>query len=522
MTVRGHHVGIDWSQHGTYTYPLEDASSYVLPGDITISWGRDVEGDITLASTAGTLAFDLNNESQVFSRENSSSPIAGNILPGREVQYQVTDQATGTTYTLLDGILDNSQVTGDPASVFSASVLDGWGRPGARTISGSMHQGLRTGTAIGFILDHIGWTGGRSIDPGVTVMPWWWEEGTDAADAITKLVHSEGPPAIAYVEGGTFVFHDRHHRLFNTRSQTSQGLFTHIYPEGTGPGGDFKIEAGSFDYDDGLKTIVNTAEFSVPVRTVQQPAEVWSSDDLVTAPTGTVTVTVQATDPFINAVTPSVAGGEIQLQAGSVSAVTLSRTSGQSAILTITCTTDAVITRLALNANPVTVSRTEQVSASDPNSIGIFGEKEWPDAASPVFANPYDVQAIASKIVATYANYRPTITFTIVGLNTTYLTKMLTTKIGDRITVRNDKRGINGDFIVERLAHRITSLGLVHRLTITCQAVEPAQAANPFTFNVAGKGFDQGQFAADGIDNASTVFRFDTAAQGFDQGVFGT
>lgn len=522
MTVRGHRLGIDWSQRGTYTYPLEDASSYVLPGEIEISWGRDTEGDITLASTAGTMAFELNNESQVFSRENGSSPIAGNILPGRKVQYQVTDQATGSTYTLLDGILDNSQVSGDPASVFSASVLDGWGRPGARTVSGSMHQGLRTGTAIGFVLDHIGWTGGRSIDPGATVMPWWWEEGTDAADAITRLVHTEGPPAIAYVEGGTFVFQDRHHRLFSTRSQNSQGLFTHIYPEGTGPGGDFKIEAGSFDYDDGLKTIVNTAEFSVPIRTAQPFGEVWASEDLLTGPTGTITVTVQTTDPFINAVTPSVAGGEIQLQAGSVSAVTLSRTSGQSAVLTITCSTDAVITRIALNANPVTVSRTEQVSASDANSVSIFGEKVWPDGAVPVFANPYDAQAIASKVVATYANYRPTITFTVVGLNTTYLTKMLTLKIGDRITVRNDKRGVNAAFIVERLAHRITSLGIVHRLDITCQATEPVQATNPFRFNTAGAGFSAGQFVATGIDNPAGVFRFNTSGQGFSQGAFAT
>jgi hypothetical protein len=384
-----------------------------------------------------------------------------------------------------------------------------------------MHQGLRTGTAIGFILDHIGWTGGRDIDAGVTVMPWWWEEGTDADTAITKLVHSEGPPAIAYVEGGTFVFRDRHHRLFDSRSQTTQGLFTHIYPEGTGPGGDFKIEAGSFDYDHGLKTIVNSAEFAVPVRTVQPFGEVWMSEDLVTAPTGTVTVVIQTTDPFINAVTPSVAAGEIQLQSGSVSAVTLSRTSGQSAILTITCTTDAVITRLSLNANPVAVSRTVQVSAVDQGSIDSgFGEKEWPEASAPVFANLYDAQAIATKIVATYANYRPTITFTVAGLNTTYLTKMLTTKIGDRITVRNDKRGINADFIVERLAHRVTSLGIVHRLAITCQALEPTQAANPFTFDTAGQGFNQGQFAADGIDNPSTMFRFDTAGQGFNQGVF--
>lgn len=521
MTVRGHQLVIDWSQQGAHgAGTLEDVSSYVLPGDISIAWGRNiqVDGDVTLESTAGTMAFGLNNDSQYFSPENSSSPIFGKVLPGRAVQYQVTN--LGVTYTLLLGALDKYRVEGDPVSAFNASVLDGWGRPGGRILSTSLHQGVRTGDAIGYILDAIGWDGARDIDPGATLIPWWWEEGTDANTAITKLVHSEGPPAIAYVQGGTFVFRDRHHRLLDARSQTSQGLYTHIYPEGTGPGGDFKIEAGSFDYDHGLNTIVNTANFSVGVRGIQPLAEVWTSQDPLTAASGTATVIIQASDPFINAVVPSVAGGEIQLQSGSVSAVTLSRTSGQSAILTITCTTDTVITRLALNAQSVPVSRTVQVGASDPSSVGIFGICNWPDASAPTWANPYDAQAIANKIVSVYANYRPTITFTVFGLDTTYLAEMLSSAISDRITVRNDKRGINADFIIERLEHRITSLGLAHRLTITCQAPEPVQAANPFTFDLAGAGFDQGQFAADGIDNPATMFRFDVAGHGFDQGVF--
>ena len=47
-----------------------------------------------------------------------------------------------------------------------------------------------------------------------------------------------------------------------------------------------------------------------------------------------------------------------------------------------------------------------------------------------------------------------------------------------------------------------------------------SQLSNPFTFNVAGKGFDQGLFQGGGIDDPSTMFRFDTAGHGFGQGVF--
>jgi hypothetical protein len=521
MTVRGHQLGIDWSQSGTYTYPLEDVSSYVKRGDLSVSWGRDVTGEAGLKASAGQMTFELNNHTQVFSPENTASAIAGKVLPNRRVRYQAT--AGGATSTLLDGVLDSFTVDGDQLSVFSGTALDGWGRPGAEKISTALFQGIRTGDAINLVLDAIGWTGARDIDAGVSVLPWWWEEATDAATAVDRIVASEGAPAIAFVEGGTFTFKDRHHRIFDARCVTSQALYTHIYPAGSGPGGDFKIEKGSFTYDHGAAGIVNTATFSVGVRTVQPLAEVWTSEDALVVGSGeTVQVVVQASSAFLNAVTPSVESGDVVVQSGAVTAVSLSRTSGQSAILSVTSLSGAVVSRLAVRANSLAVSRTEQVTATDAGSIGRFGQQEWPEDASPVWANRYDAQVIATRTVAIYANYRPKITFTVAAVNATYLTQFLATRISDRITVRNDRRGVNADFVIEKITHQITSLGLIHRLTIVCQAVEPTQPANIFTFDQVGRGFNQGSFGLDGIDSASTVFRFGVPGQGFDQGVFGS
>jgi hypothetical protein len=517
VTVRGYQLAVDWSTNGTYTGTLEDVSSYVLPGDVEISYGRDVSGEVTLTAPSATMGFELTNEQQLFSPENVSSPIVGKILPGRRVRFQVTN--LGVTYTLLAGVLDKYDVEADPVGVFSGTVLDGWGRPGSKKLSTDLYRGIRTGDAVNIVLDQIGWTGGRDIDAGATVMPWWWEEGTDAATAIDKLVHSEGTPAIAYVEGGVFSFKDRHHRLFDQRSTTSQGTYTHVVPAGTGPVGDNKIEAGTFAYNHGAARIVNSATFSVDVRGSQPLGEVWTSEDPLTIATGqTVTIVAQPSEPFHSAITPSVAAGDVQVQSGTISSVTLSRTSGQSAVLTITASADAVITRLALRAVGVAVVRTVQVSAADPGSIGTFGTQEWPSDAAPVWANQYDAQVIATRVVTIYASYRPTITFSVPLLTANDLAVALNQKISDRITVRNDKRGINGDFVIERLTHRITSMGLIHRLEITCQAVEPTQPANVFRFNTSGAGFDQGRFGADGIDDAGTMFRFDVAGAGFDQG----
>jgi hypothetical protein len=125
------------------------------------------------------------------------------------------------------------------------------------------------------------------------------------------------------------------------------------------------------------------------------------------------------------------------------------------------------------------------------------------------------------RIVSTYATARPVMTFTIDGaISTAYLQEFAARKVSDRITVREDIVGVNADFIVERVQRDITSLGVSSRLTVTCESPQPVQAANAFTFDVAGKGFDQGQFVATGVDNPATMFRFDVAGHGFDQGVF--
>lgn len=526
MTIRGNRLAIDWSRNGTFTNALEDltaggvGNSYVLPGDIEIGWGRDVSGDATLKSTTGSMQFQLNNDTQVFSPENVSSPIAGKILPNRRVVYDITHLST--VYTLLDGELDSYVVSDDIDSVFTGTALDAWGRPGAEKLSTQLYQGIRTGTAIGVVLDAIGWTGARDLDPGATVMPFWWEEGTDASTAIDRIVSSEGTPAIAYVEGGTFVFRDRHHRLLKTRSQTSQGTFSHIYPQTNFLGSDFKIEKDTFHYNHGAFNIVNTVTFSIDQRFPSPGGggEFWFSDDPIPITSGvTLQIAIQTSDPFFAAAAPAIGSSNLVLQSGSVSSTSISRTSGQSLILSITASSDTVIAHVGVTGTTVPVVRTVQVSARDGGSVGNFGQEEW-TAGAPVWANVYDAQVIANKIVSVYASYQPTITFTVVSLSDAYLTKMLSLKISDRITVRNDKRGINGDFMIERLSYKISRLGVWYRVTITCRPTEPVQPATAFTFNVAGRGFNDGRFGVEGVDDFATMFIFDTAGKGFNDGRF--
>lgn len=511
MTVRGWTLNVDWSGHGTFAETLEDATSRVSDQDLTVTIGRESERTQGHCPS-GTLTAVMQNSDRALMPEYSGSPIFGKVGPSKRVVFSGT--AGVSTVPLLAGEIDSYNIDyGAVDYAFSATILDGWGKPGAEKLSTPLYTGVRTGDAIGFILDAIGWTGARSIDPGATVMPFWWAEGVDAATAVNQMVDAEGLPAIAYVQGSTFYFRDRHHRILNARSVTSQATISQIFPSG-GFGTDLKLKTDSFSYDDGQSYLINTVSFSVPIRQATNPMAVWSTDSPISMASGDVqVVTASAGDPFFNAVV------SFTTRSGTATAV-LDRTSGAAVSITLTATSDVIIDSLIVTANSVPVARTVRVDKSDPGSILNFGRQAWTEEP-PAFVNQYDAAAIASRLVAVYASRRPSLTFTVAGYTPAVLASLLGLLISDRITVRNDVGGINADFIIERMVYVVKNLDLME-VTIGCQVTDPVQPTNLLQFDVAAHGFNQGAFGVEGIDSAATMFRFDVAGQGFNQGVFAT
>lgn len=739
MSVNEYQLSVDWNNDDDPGDPGEDVTADArYTADVVLGWGRDASqaaGPLTAQTLDFTLINNLTAKPRRYSYENVNSDLYHLVLPGRRVTLQ---HLISPYVKLFEGQL--SRFTSDDR-FFNATATDTWGNPGAQTLSTAVYQGIRTGDAVNIVLDEIGWTGTRLIDPGVTVMPFWWEEGADASSAIEKIVDSEGPPAIAYVRGGTFVFEDRHHRTLSAKSQQAQGTFTHIggvagscvtttppislvdtysrvvvsgwgsTPEGyawtrsggansdhsvngsvglhnhsttntprrdvlsqvttdsvmatftcpviatgapisaavlmraldpanthyraqvnfglagalslslvkrvagvdstltsvsldgvyvTGSGvtvagqidgstlrakawlttgmdpgvwqavavddtiargspvgvytylntgntntlplvittdnftvtpADLRILKDTWQYDHGLFAIINTVNFSIDERgpgttdtpSVDHPGQwqLWKGDASYTVVAGdTLTLTAQTDTPFINA------DVDFNLLGGTVT-VTLSRTSGQSCDIVISASVDAIVTDLALVGTPITVLRTVQVQASDPSSIG---QQAWQRTCP--WANKYDAQAIANRIIATYAGPRPVISFEISNMdefgcstNVTgdYIAQIRERQVSDRIHVRRDIDGIDDDFIIEKIEHRITAWKQ-HHLRITCEVVPPSQPMNIFTFDVTGKGFDDGLFGVDGIDNADNIFLFDSDVSGhrFDEGVFGS
>lgn len=515
---------IDWGGTGTGTDVTGD-----LVSDIAVSYGRDQERQLAPAAV-GTASFTLNNTDRTYSPENSGSPFFGDLEPARTMQAGVT--WNGQTYPLFTGRIDDYSVKADFADrTVDLSFLDGLSDLSAAPLSTPVYASLRTGDLINIVLDAAGWTGGRDIDPGATVVGYWWADGTDAFSAISDLVKSEGPPAIAYAApGGVFVFRDRHHRMLRQQSRSEQAFFhAGVLGECTGQG----VPAGAlslarpFTYAHGWKDIFNSVTIDVPVRApATDLQQVWQDTTTYTLAIGeSLELTASGSDPFVDAVTP-VVGTDVIASGAGVLSVLLSRTSGASAKITLQAVGGPVtVTSVQLQARPVVVQQTVRVSLRDPGSISRHGERAYPDGAP--WAGPQDARAIASSVLLHYAERRPTVQIRVVSSDPAHFAQVLSRTVSDRVRIANDELGLDSDFFVERVTHTVQRTGQegrppVHAVVLGCEK-DLDTPANPFAFDVRGAGFDQGVFDPVQADDAGAVFIFDDPVQGvFDVGEFGT
>ena len=284
-----------------------------------------------------------------------------------------------------------------------------------------------------------------------------------------------------------------------------------------------------FGYTHGWRDIINSATFSVEER---RPAAdlsvVWESDSTISLSLGqSIQVDVQASEPFRDA-QDITDGSDIVYTGTGVPLTLLSRRSGQSLTITITAAGGTVnVTHLQVRARTVPVARTVQVSAEDAVSIARHSRRSYPE--DPPWVNTNDATAITQLLLAHYAERRPTVQMRILSCDTDHLLQILTRTLSDRITIRNGELGMNADFHIERIEQTIQRMVIddctqtVHYATFGCERTLGDPTANPFTFDKAGAGFDDGVFDPTAADNPETVFIFDDPVQGqFDFGQFGT
>lgn len=285
-----------------------------------------------------------------------------------------------------------------------------------------------------------------------------------------------------------------------------------------------------FEYSHGWRDIVNDITFAVEERRPDADlSTVWESNSVISLTIGQSTqIDVQASEPFLDA--QDIADSSDIIYAGAGVPVTLlSRRSGQSTTITITAAGGSLtITYLRLRARSVPVARTVQVTSTDTTSVARHGLRTYPEDAP--WVNQHDALAITQLIIAAYAERRPTVQIRIVSSDLAHHLEVVERQISDLITISNGELGLAADFFIENVQHTLARMvgqddcpGPVHYATFGCERSGTVVPDNPFTFDKAGAGFDDGVFDPSGFDSPDTVFIFDDPLQGqFGTGQFGT
>lgn len=454
---------------------LEDATADLrLNPEVFIGRGRDQARQYS-PPRAGVMEFSLDNPTGKYSSANAASPLAGQLLPGRLVDYKETYAAVD--YPLYRGFLeDPRELPADDIRMVHWSAVDGLARLQAAKVSTAMYTNVTTDYAVARVLDAAGWPASlRTLDAGKTTLARWWVDGVSAFDAIRDLVLTEGQGALFYVDAeGNLVFESRHYRLLTTRCVTAQATF-----RGTGAE---PLYGTDFEYENGIRQVVNVCTIPVRSYAVAALGTIWTGPTPITLGANeTKTYLVSTTaDGFEDAVNPTTGGGDYSVSAGSITSATLDRTGGKTATLTLVAGSGgATITGLrvraeAVSVSTVDVSNTVDASASQDSESG-YGVRAFPDEFLPKWV-PTVAEALdwCNATVNRYQQPVPRVRISVSNLTEQRLLQALSRKISDRVHVIEAERAfVDDDFMVETLTHEISD-GRNHKTRFTCERADSA------------------------------------------------
>lgn len=461
-------VQIDWSGDGTFTGTGEDVSSRVRASGFSSSRGRDQIRMLT-PPAAGAAEFELDNRSKDYSPGHSASPIYGLVQPGKIARIRTTFQAT--TYPRFKGILripeqhpelDRLSVTFPCLGTLSKLVA-------LKQVSTALYTNVRTDQCLAVLFALAGITD-YVLDTGKTTLAYWWVDQGDGWDEALALVYSEGPGAALYEDGqGRPVFESRHYRLLTSRCTAVQATFRSAGAE--------PLFSAPFSFDPGLKDIINQVTLSHKTRTVQALSVVWSLGSTVTlAPNESRQYVANNSNPFTAAVVP-VAATDYTVSAGSLSSVTLDRTSGARVTITLTAgASGATVTGLQLRAQLVTVSASTDVpqTVDVTTSQARHGVRPLPSSYQPraELDSINVMQDLANAIASAYKDPRPTASVDVNNGDATRFAAVLAREVSDRVRVVESVTETDAEVFVERIADRQSDGGLKHTITLGCEQAD--------------------------------------------------
>lgn len=455
---------IDRNGDGDFADPGEDLTAdVILSTGIKTYRGADAARAIS-PPRIGNLQAELNNRS-------------GEYSPGSSVRAGAAARLRMGTRDLWSGALERPAQ--HPEQERQSTDLPAVGRAARLKgvkVSTALHENIRVDEAMGHVLDAAGWpASARSLAAARTTLEWFWADEQDAWDLLVSLYYTEGPGAMLFEgRGGELVFRNRHQALTLTSANTVQ---TTLRSTGVPP----RI-AGGFKMDTGVDDIINEASLTVVKRSAKALETIWSvGERLELTPNESRKFNARARStgsgqagsgggPFKDAMAP-VEGTDYGLAAGSLASVSLDRTSGASAELTLTAGPDgATVTGpsptedsdegLGVRAKPVTVDGetlvASRVNAAD--SIARHGRRTLPSqyAIRPEIARN-SAQDLADAIVAFYKTGRQTVEAPLINSDAATQSQQLARDLGDRIRIdaESGNYDVDRDFRILGITHEI-------------------------------------------------------------------
>jgi hypothetical protein len=482
MVVATYKLQVDWNNDGDWGDTGEEIDMGRVRG-ITCSFGRDRASQLTGKSKAGTLRATLDNRSGDYNQFNSSSPIYGNILPGRPVRLLGTsttqsDQAIWQGYLLR--ITPQVFLGGDATAILEATGP--LGQINLDQIEVAMVTSQRTDQVVDDILDAAGWAAGssyRTLDSGKTTISRYWKSQSYAIPALQEVESTEGG-FIREGKDGKIIFDNRHHRLSGV-GLTSQATYSDASDAA-------RVYSGLI-MDDPLPHIFNQFSTDVQTWTTASVAVLWTLSEtgasspsiapgvartyVARYPTSASansargvalwTTTAATTDMLANTAADG-SGDNVSASIG----ISVSKSSETMEItLTNNTSATAYITKLQARGTAISADDPASIKQEDSTSQTAFGKRTWPSRTKFI---PDTGEALdwADFNLSVYKD--PTAVLQLsyfANRDTNAINEMLDRDISERVTVVADNTAdlsVNRDFFIEGVRHQI-SANRLHKVT---------------------------------------------------------
>ena len=450
------------------TAPLHaDLENYI--GKIDFVGMTDLGGDSESLATPGTygnLPLDFNcavDSTSIYGVLVTRDAITGEVA-GDDMTILLTIDLPqyDLFYGFIEEIIPHPHLSEQDCIITAVDGLDFLSRHDMAT---ALYKNAYTGVIHSYILDDALWNQDmRLLDDGQDTVPYWYGHDVKARFAQEEIDDSE--QGFSYIDGaGHFRFEDRHHRS-SAEHQTPQGSFDNTMAYIT--------------YSLNPRTVYNIIKTTVTPWSLQSIQELWRLQETPSIPAGeTFTWWAEAayggSSVFVDAWT-TINSGATDYTANSLSSGGGDNETGNT---TVTMTKFAKTAKIEILNNAghliyVTLLKARGTyydnltkvtrKAEDSSSQSAY-QKRTLDINGKYMTSADKASDLVTYAIGKYKDPRAELSMTITNKDTTNLIQILSREISDRITVDNDKLGVNGDFFIDHMEHSISEGGLLHIVT---------------------------------------------------------